>query len=126
DAVALRDDGVLAHLDLFDVAVWDATGHKIAALHDDDGALGDAPYYAGLAWSPDGAHLAVITPTDVLLWRIDQPAPERSLRRVHRGDRYTDGLHALAWSGDGTRLAIGSHAGDLFEYDVASLRRLVR
>ncbi|MEZ4448963.1 MAG: WD40 repeat domain-containing protein [Nannocystaceae bacterium] len=125
-ALALRDDGTLAQLALLDVAVWDTNGQKIAALHQDGGADG-ATYYEGLAWSPDGAHLALTTNAhDVLLWRIGQPAPERSLRLVDQGESFLDRLGALAWSPDGTRLAIGSHGGYLFEYDVASLRPLAR
>lgn len=125
-ALALRDDGTLASLSLFEVVVWDASGRKVAELRSDSEQLGHAQY-AALAWSPDGAQLALATlAPEVLLWRTDRPAPDRSVSLARKLEPNYDRLAAVAWSGDGSRLAIGATSGRLFEYDVASLRPLAR
>lgn len=125
-ALALRDDGTLASLWLFEVVVWDASGRKIAELRSDSEQFG-RPEYEALAWSPDGAQLALATKAPaVLLWRTDRPAPDRTVSLARKLEKVYDRLEGLAWSADGTRLAIGSSSGRLFEYDVASLRPLAR
>jgi WD40 repeat protein len=125
-ALALRDDGTLATLSLFEVVVWDAAGRKVAELRSDSEQFGHAEYEA-LAWSPDGAQLALATKApEVLLWRTDRPAPDRSVSLARKLEKHLDRIEVLAWSGDGSRLAIGSTSGRLFEYDVAGLRPLAR
>lgn len=125
-ALALRDDGTLASLSLFEVIVWDASGRRVAALRSDSEQFGHAEYET-LAWSPDGAQLALATKApELLLWRTDRPAPDRAVSLARKLEKLYDRLELLAWSADGTRLAVGSSSGRLFEYDVASLRPLAR
>jgi WD40 repeat protein len=125
-ALAIRGDGALAAATLSAVVVWDTEGREIAARRGDPMRWGETEYTA-LAWSPDGARLALATRADeVLLWRPGQAAPDGFVSLVDALGDVHDHLELLAWSPDGARLAVGSGAGVVAEFDVASRRPLAR
>jgi WD40 repeat protein len=136
DGVAWSPDGsrlVSADsLDMQSPVIWDAsTGDVLLTLQAKTGAL--KPLWLGLAWSPDGKHVAVVgslmhpdTGEDegmILVWDAKTGQQEKLL---------TAGMHAsrlwtIAWSPDGRFLACGTTGSDLFLWDMvhdASLARL--
>jgi outer membrane protein assembly factor BamB len=107
-AAAFSPDGKLLALGAEDgLELWDAdTGTNLGRLKGDQDIAYTLLTVRLLAFSPDGKMVAAGLESEVLL--LDVPAwHERA--RLKAGSSY---LSALAFSGDGKRLAISSHAGD--------------
>ena len=107
---AWPDGPLLAAATTAGIEVWDvATGWPL-------GAFGEP--WAVVAVSPDGATIALSQPSDggdgasrILLWDVMVGSLLHSIA--------VDGaIHALAWSSDGTRLAIASDDLSVFDLDV--------
>jgi WD40 repeat protein len=74
---------------------------------------GHARYNAGLAWSPDGSQLAIIsTNSTVQLWDTTQ------LKRITTLQHNQEGIVSVAWSPNGVYLAATSHDGAVWLWDI--------
>jgi WD40 repeat protein/tRNA A-37 threonylcarbamoyl transferase component Bud32 len=66
-----------------------------------------------VAFSPDGRLIASLSRSSVRLWDAETGAEVRTLGEVGGPDRY-----GLAWTPDGRRLAVTTHAAEVILYDV--------
>ena len=124
--LAFRPDGALATLSLLEVIVWSPAGERLAALTSSIDDF-ERPDYEAMAWSPDGAQLALVGHAgDVVLWRVGAAASEPAFSAADALGGHYDRVELLAWSPDGARLAVASSGGAVLEWDVATRRPLGR
>lgn len=82
--------------------IWDAgTGALRATLRDPGTDRGFSDGYHDVAWSPDGARIAIAGMDNVTLW--DAATTRRIAELDHDYDYHSE--HAIAWSPDGRTLA---------------------
>jgi len=95
--------------------VPDAAGAEVATL-----AIPPAPV---VAFSEDGSHLAIATPTSVLLWRWTARARawEGVATLTHQGRPTVVAVH-----NDGSRVSVGSEDGSARVWTVADQREVLR
>jgi WD40 repeat protein len=86
----------------------------------------DGPFslHGPQALSPDGKRLATdlgrpVADSAVAIWDLDT---SRVVQRLPGLKKQADGLTALAWSGDGKRLAAGNRRGMVQLWDIAAMR----
>lgn len=96
-----------------DVYLWDVRqAEVVATLQEHIGW----PY--GLAWSPDGTHLATGGADGrVMLWDIQTYELNRSLWQFRNQDERGIGFHTLGWSPDGGRLIAISTEGMMYLWE---------
>src|SRR6185369_12348617 len=95
------------------VRVWEvATGQPVIALQ------GDAEYYNGVAFSPDGTHVVSGGERNVTMW-------DAATGEVHYLRGHTGNVMAVAFSPDGTRLASGGWDNAVKVWDTSTGKEIV-
>ncbi|HKZ53935.1 MAG TPA: WD40 repeat domain-containing protein [Anaerolineales bacterium] len=110
-------------------AFWSPDGGRLALLLQDGvqllepgawqeiGRLRNRGYITGLAWSPEGQHLATVqrgSEDVVQIWELGRGQVERALTG------FTGSAYGAIWSADGARIVVGYSNGVLRLWDLSS------
>lgn len=103
------------------VHVWDASSREVLRSFE---GLSPAGYVYSIAWSPDGARLAVLQRDGALTVRRVEDGAEVAAFQAHGPDPPAGGVRAPLWSADGSRLVTAANDGLVKLWDTQEWRLL--